>query len=69
MRITWSERFNLYAGEEDALRVCVNGLADAMGHPRAALWAELGGALPRPLHVVLCVEEARARDYGCDRDR
>jgi hypothetical protein len=63
VRITWSERFNVYAGEEDALRACINGLADAMDHPREALWAWLsttpeGGPLPRPLRVALCVDRA-----------
>ena len=63
MRITWSERFNVYAGEEEALRACLDGLADAMDLPREALWslaAEGGGPLPRPLRVALCVEQAPA---------
>jgi hypothetical protein len=62
MRLTWSERFNVYAGEEDALRACINGLADAMDHPRGAMWLLLleqkkkVWPLPRPLRVVLCVD-------------
>jgi hypothetical protein len=69
MRITWSERFNVYAGEEAALRACFDGLADAMDMPRDALWAWLlreeertltsttTRPLPRPLRVALCADE------------
>jgi hypothetical protein len=76
MRITWSERFNVYAGEEAALRACFDGLADAMDMPRDALWAWLllreeerpsftittitTRPLPRPLRVALCAGDETA---------
>ena len=66
MLITWSERFNVYAGEEEALRACLDGLADAMDLPREALWAwllaERAGcpSLPQPLRVAVCVDPAPA---------